>query len=446
MSAQALQVSPATRQWLETQPGMIGELDADADALARFVHAGEALLEALPPKTARIAPQQTDADAILRACRTVRAKLMRLHAEAVYAQLSDLRSMRLTLAELVYGAAARFPGLVPTRAQIEAERGCLQSEKLGREIDQGIFLAAVLAAPLAGRHLVESLLLPSARAQSLLAGFQRDGEIRLARLHLARRGTIAHLTVHNEACLNAEDDQLIEDMETAVDLVLLDPACRVGVLRGAVMNHPKYAGRRVFSAGINLKHLHRGQISYVEFLMQREMGYISKLLRGLLLEQPLDGWGSRKHEKPWVAAVDSFAIGGGAQLLLAFDRVIAEAGSFFSLPAAQEGIVPGVANLRLSKSLGLRKARQVILDGRRIYAHEPDAGMLIDLVVEPAQMDAAIERAAQRLDNDAVVANRRMLVSADEPLESFREYMAEFALEQACRLYSPDVLEKVARA
>ncbi len=134
------------------------------------------------------------------------------------------------------------------------------------------------------------------------------------------------------------------------------------------------------------------------------------------------------------------------QLLLVFDHVIAAADAYFSLPAAQEGIVPGAANFRLSRITGPRLSRQVILSGRKIWAHEPAARLVCDEVVDPKQVDAAVEAAVVRLDNPAVAANRRMLNLADEPRDAFRAYLAEFAAEQALRLYGTDVLDKVGRS
>jgi thioesterase DpgC len=229
-----------------------------------------------------------------------------------------------------------------------------------------------------------------------------------------------------------------------VDLALLDPDVRVGLLRGGEMSHPRYRGKRVFSAGINLKALHGGAISLVDFLLRRELGYIHKLVRGILVE---DGprWQFPTVAKPWVAAVDAFAIGGGMQLLLVFDHVLAAADAYFSLPAAQEGIVPGAANFRLTRCLGPRLSRQVILEGRRIWASEPAARLLVDEVIEPAELPAAIERSLDRLQSPAVAANRRMLNFAEESLDEFRRYMAEFAVQQALRLYGEDVLGKVSR-
>jgi thioesterase DpgC len=150
-------------------------------------------------------------------------------------------------------------------------------------------------------------------------------------------------------------------------------------------------------------------------------------------------------QKPWLAAVDSFAIGGGAQLVLACDRVIVERDAYFTIPAAREGIVPGVAALRLGRLVGARQARQIILADGRVAAGDPAARLLFDEVCAPEDMAAAIAAEASRLAAPAVVANRRMLNLADEPQESFREFLAEFTVQQAGRLYAEDVLTKVTR-
>jgi thioesterase DpgC len=130
---------------------------------------------------------------------------------------------------------------------------------------------------------------------------------------------------------------------------------------------------------------------------------------------------------------------------LAAVRVIAASDAYFSLPAAQEGIVPGFANLRLARFLGNRGARQVILGGRRISADEPDARLVFDEIVAPAAIDAAIESNVRQFSGPAVRANRHMMSLAEEPLDLFVRYAAEFALVQAERLYSQDVAEKVFR-
>ena len=65
-------------------------------------------------------------------------------------------------------------------------------------------------------------------------------------------------------------------------IALLDDACEVAVLRGAPVEHPKYRGRRVFGAGINLTHLYHGRIPYLWYL-RRDLGYVNKIYRGLAM-------------------------------------------------------------------------------------------------------------------------------------------------------------------
>ncbi|MFI0479435.1 (3,5-dihydroxyphenyl)acetyl-CoA 1,2-dioxygenase DpgC [Actinomadura sp. 9N215] len=422
---------------------------ADArEALAAAARRTDELLAALPEPGRRSPEQREAAEAAKDGARALRCLFMDAHADAVYAELTGGRTRHRRLAELAEAAASAFPGLVPSADRLAAERVRPQAAKEGHEIDQGIFFSRVLRSPTAGPHLLDAMRRPTPRALRLLPDFIGSGEADLGSVRLERTGGVARLTMCRDDCLNAEDPRQVEDMETAVDLALLDPGVRVGLLRGGEMTHPRYRGRRVFSAGINLKALHAGGISLVDFLLRRELGYIHKLLRGVLAEDgaPVMGaWHSPSIEKPWVAVVDGFAIGGGAQLLLVFDQVIAASDAFLSLPAADEGIVPGAANLRLPRQAGTRVSRQVILAGRRIHATEPDARLLVDEVAEPDDLDAAAERCLARMQSPAVVANRRMLTLAEESPEEFLRYMAEFALQQSLRLYSDDVIGKAGR-
>jgi (3,5-dihydroxyphenyl)acetyl-CoA 1,2-dioxygenase len=421
------------------------DLGCARQALAEAAKHADDLIASLPEPAERSPEQQAAAAAAHDAVRAVRCDFLDGQADAVYDELTGHRGRYLRLPELVAAAAVAFPGLVPTADQMTAELARPQARKEGREIDQGIFLRGVLRSPLAGPHLLDAMLRPTSRALRLLPEFSRTGVADLGSVRMERRDGAARLTMCRDDCLNAEDTRQVEDMETAVDLALLDPDVRVGLVRGGQMSHPRYRGRRVFSAGINLKALHAGGISLVGFLMRRELGYIHKLVRGILIEDDGPRWHSPTVAKPWVAAVDGFAIGGGMQLLLVFDHVLAASDAYFSLPAAQEGIVPGAANFRLTRAVGPRLSRQIILAGRRIWATEPAASLVADEVVEPAGMDEAVERSLDRLQSPAVLANRQLLNLAGEPPDEFRRYLAEFAVQQALRLYSADVIGKVGR-
>jgi (3,5-dihydroxyphenyl)acetyl-CoA 1,2-dioxygenase len=368
---------------------------------------------------------------------------------ALYEELTDGLTRPLRLAEVAYGAAERHPGLLPTSAQIDAERTRRQSDKAGLEIAQGDFIARVLADPRSGTHLIAAMSEPVPEALAALERFHRDGSIDLGAMRVDRDGPLGVVTNQNHACLNAEDDASTRAMEIAVDLVLLDDAIEVGVLRGGPATHPKHAGRRIFGAGINLTHLYTGQISLIEFMLDRELGAITKMYRGhgVTSDLPVQ-LGAEAREKPWVAVVESFAIGGACQWLLVMDRVLAERGTYFNLPARKEGIIPGCANLRLPRLVGERAARQAIMFERAFQADSAAGRLLADEVVAGDEIDAALARSAEQLlsaGTTALVANRRALRAAQEPLDQFRRYMSVYASEQARCLYSPALIENLER-
>ena len=229
---------------------------------------------------------------------------------------------------------------------------------------------------------------------------------------------------------------------------LLDDQIRGGVLGGAPMEKAKYLGRRVFGSGINLTLLYRGQISLVDFMLTRETGPLAKIYRGLARPEYTGSEIEDRVEKPFIAAVDGFAIGGHCQMLLILDRVIAERGSYFNLPARKEGIIPGLANLRLPRFVGERATRQGIFFNRAFAAESPEGALLCDEVLPGEQLDAAVTAAAFEVTGagpTSLVANRRALRVGAEPLDLFRSYLATYAREQALCLYSPALIDNLVR-
>ena len=226
------------------------------------------------------------------------------------------------------------------------------------------------------------MLLPKPESQALLPRFAKDGRIELPGASIERRGKAAMVTFRNPRFLNAEDQTTLDGMETCVDLALLDEQIEVAVLRGMKVEHPKYKDRHVFGAGINLTHLYHGRIPFLWYL-ERDLGYVNKLYRGLALPEdaPPDEFGGQTIEKPWIAAVESFAIGGHCQILLAVDYVLAEKNAFMTLPARKEGIIPGAANMRLPRFVGDRIARQAIQYERRLECDSPEGRLICDEIV-----------------------------------------------------------------
>jgi thioesterase DpgC len=368
---------------------------------------------------------------------------------AIYDTVTHGGGRSLRVAELVAEAAVQHPNLLPSAEEMAAERRRLQKDKLGLEIDQGIFLAHVLADPVAGTHLLHAMAQPRAEAAACLVDLQRTGCIDLGPMRVDRIGSVGYVTIQNHRALNAEDDASTQALELAVDLVLLDDAIDVGVLRGGPATHAKYAGRRIFGAGVNLTHLYQGKISLIEFMVERELGAVTKMYRGHAVGPPAaHGGEGERREKPWIAAVETFAIGGACQFLLVMDRVIAERGSYFNLPARKEGIIPGAANLRLPRLVGERTSRQAIFFNRDFAADSLEGRLLADEVVDGSDMEASIEATAVELmsaGTTSLVANRRALRAGQEPLDQFRHYMSVYAREQARCLYSPALIANLER-
>jgi len=426
--------------------GTSADFNADAPAASRFFQAGQALIGRLPSRPARTASEQAAAEALTKHLREVRLRFLRSYAAPLYAELTSDRRTFVRVEDLVYLAAERVPGLVPTRADVLAERTRLQKDKEGHEVDQGLFLSQVLSHPLAGAHLVHAMLRPRPESAERVEEFQKAGRLDVGSITIERQGSVGYLYHGNPRFLNAWSTPISSALEIGVDLILLDPSIEVGVIRGKVVDHPKYAGRRIFNAGINLTHLYHGQISLVDFFIVRDMGYLHKMYRGLSGPEFWPEEVENTDEKPWIAAVEAFAIGGGCQLLLAMDHVLAERSSFFSLPARKEGIIPGVSNMRLWRFVGDRAARQAILFERQFTADSPAGQLICDTVVPDGEMDAALGRTIAALTSSGVVSaagNRKAMRIGQESIELFRQYMALYCREQAYCHYSPQLIRNL---
>jgi thioesterase DpgC len=432
------------REWLKAEPAGAGNFTADRSSHATFWLKTAQLVGRLPPPTQRNDTHRAAVRLLQETARRSRVRFLRAHIDAIYDALTAKRSNFVRLEKLIEEASRSFPGLVPNAEQVQAEAGMLQRDKSGLEIDQGLFVSAILGSERSGRHLCHAMLLPRPESPEHLDRFRKDGKLEFPGASIERRGKAAFLTYRNPRFLNAEDDSTLAGMETCVDLALLDDSIEIAVLRGGVVDHPKYAGQRAFGSGINLTHLYHGRIPFLWYLT-RDLGYVNKLYRGLAFadDAPPDEFGGQTREKPWVAAVETFAIGGHCQVLLAVDYVLAEKTAFMTLPARKEGIIPGAANMRLPRAVGDRIARQAIQYERRLECDSPEGRLICDEIVEAGAMDQAIERVVAGLTSSGVVSaasNRRAFRITQEPLDTFRQYFAVYAREQAYCHFSPALI------
>ena len=444
--AQAGLPTEATR-WFDAPPPASGDFARDRDSFSRFWKTGADLLAKLPRKPARNSREQRAAELILQTSREARDRFLLRHVEEIYRTLTQDYARFVRAEELVYEAAVLVRGLVPNAAEIEAEAEYPQKNKDGIEIDQGIFLSRVIEHPRAGMHLCHAMLLPRSESLAELPHFLARGFLEMKTATVERRGKASIVTLRNPRFLNAEDESTIDEMETAIDLATLDPETAIAVLRGGMVEHPKYK-RRIFCSGINLTHLYQGKIGYLWYI-RRDMGAVNKIFSGLATPHLApDDVSGPTTEKPWVAAVDTFAIGGGCQYLLAMDYVLAAGDAYMTLPARKEGIIPGAANLRLPRFVGDRIARQAIMYGRRLECASAEGRLICDEVVAPVEMDGALDRVIEALTSSGVVSaasNRRAFRAGQEPLDLFRRYIAVYAREQAHCHFSSALIENLER-
>jgi len=434
--------------WLDCDYALHSDYRRSVEQLSRRWRIGAELLGALARKPARSEAQAVATAAILERDRAARAAFLGIHVETLYGRLTGDYTKFKRVEDLVRDAAELVPGLVPDNTQLARENDLQQKDKDGLEIDQGIFLSHVLGHAACGLHLCHAMLLPRAETAEYSRRFDQSGKIELAGATLERRGKAALITMRNPRYLNAEDESTLDGLEIAIDVATLDPATDIAILRGDVVEHTKYRGRRLFSAGINLTHLYQGKIAYLWYI-RRDMGLVNKLFRGIAARDASpDELVGATTEKPWIGVVEGFAIGGGCQLLLALDYVLAASDAYMTLPARKEGIIPGAANLRLWRFTGDRIARQAILYGRRLDCDTPEGRLICDEVAAASEIDGALEQVVDNFTSSGVVSaagNRRAFRVAEEPLDVFRRYMAVYAREQAFCHFSPALIANLER-
>ena len=262
---------------------------ANAGAAGRYLDAVGQGLQKLGAPPDRRADARQQAKQLKGKAHELREAFFRRHAAEMYDKMTSGCTVPLRVVDLVYKAADLYPGLLPTRAEIDAERALKQAGRKGRQGDR--------PGPVRRPCSCRRALRPASRARHAQAQARGaraadripahgHGRSRLGdRRAQGQRSAWSHSPIPK--FLNAEDDAAVDALETAVDLVLLDDAIEVGVLRGGVLRSPEVRNRRVFNAGINLTHLYYGQISFVEFILERELGLLNKIYRGHWMSESL---------------------------------------------------------------------------------------------------------------------------------------------------------------
>lgn len=181
---------------------------------------------------------------------------------------------------------------------------------------------------------------------------------------------VAQVTMSRAEVFNAFDEAMIGELDAAFAALEADPAVRVIVLAG---------DGKHFSAGADLQWMQRASQASEDWNLQDARRFAGMLAR-------LDACA-----KPTVARVQGAALGGGVGLACACDVAVAASNASFSVSEAKFGILPSVIGPYLTNAVGKRQARRLALTTTRILAEEALAIGLVQQVVAPDALDAAVD-------------------------------------------------------
>ncbi|MFS2151488.1 enoyl-CoA hydratase [Rhizobium sp. Rhizsp42] len=185
------------------------------------------------------------------------------------------------------------------------------------------------------------------------------------------RGAVGLITLNRPQALNALNSTVLKELLQAYAAFENDDAIGAIVLTGS---------ERAFAAGADIKEMQ--PLDFADVYARNFLG----------------GWDDvAKVRKPVIAAVSGFALGGGCELAMICDFIIASETAKFGQPEITLGVIPGMGgSQRLTRAVGKAKAMDMVLTGRMMDAAEAERAGLVSRVVAPDRLlDEALEAAAK---------------------------------------------------
>jgi len=190
------------------------------------------------------------------------------------------------------------------------------------------------------------------------------------------RDKVARITLNRPEVMNAMDAEVYAELSKAWEDVRDNPDVWIAVITGA--------GERAFAAGADIREL-AGQT-------------LDGLADDVAAGAGFGHWDRLKAIRmPLIAAVRGFALGGGCELAMTCDMIVAGDDATFGQPEIAIGVMPGAGGTqRLTRAIGSARAMELILTGRSIGAAEAERlGLVTRVVPADATLDAALELAAR---------------------------------------------------
>ncbi|HEX5824234.1 MAG TPA: enoyl-CoA hydratase-related protein [Candidatus Limnocylindrales bacterium] len=218
---------------------------------------------------------------------------------------------------------------------------------------------------------------------------------------------VALVTLDRPDVLNALSFDLLDELAAILDRLDADPGCRAIVLTGS--------GSRAFAAGADIRELARQ--TPVSLLVDNRFAVWDRI--GAI-------------RTPLIAAVRGFALGGGCELAMSCDIIVAAEDASFGQPEINLGVMPGAGGTqRLTRAIGKARAMDLVLTGRTIGAVEAERMGLVSRVVPPdTTLDTAMELAT-RIAAQAPVA----VLTAKEAIRQAAELPLAAGLQHERRAF-----------
>lgn len=233
-----------------------------------------------------------------------------------------------------------------------------------------------------------------------------------------KRGNIAIITFNRPEAMNSVNSQLWLETGTALKEFDQDPNLWVAVLTGA--------GEKAFSAGADLKEIAAGGIKTTDEM--KEWGFAGIVRNNI--------------SKPIIAAVNGFALGGGSEIALSCDLIVASERASFGLPEVKRGLIAAAGGLlRLPRQIPQKVAMRAILTGNPITAAEAKQWGLVNEVVPHEQVvEEAIKLAEEICENAplAVKASKEIVYRGLDSTISFPPEAWNFNDQLTAEVFSSD--------
>jgi enoyl-CoA hydratase len=208
-----------------------------------------------------------------------------------------------------------------------------------------------------------------------------------------RQEPIAIVQINRPKQLNALNSRVMQELTAALDELDADDAIRCMIVTG---------DERAFGAGADIKDM--ADSTPVEMLTKNWIAYWDRI---------------KKVTKPVLAAVSGYAFGGGCELAMACDLIVASESAQFAQPEINLGVIPGAGGTqRLTRALGKSQAMEMVLTGRAIGAREAHArGLVARVYPTEIYLDEA-KKLALEIASKAPVAVRLAKESVNKAFES----------------------------